>query len=73
MSARTTTIAVSHAEKRRLDEIAQQVYGESETIPYGTILTMLMDEFQGVGDGVDVEVDDGEEKTDDDGDGDADE
>lgn len=46
MSVRNTTIAVSPEEKNQLDQIAEDVFGESESIPYGSTVSMLITEFR---------------------------
>ncbi len=46
MSVRSTTIAVSQEEKEQLNEIAEDVFGESDSIPYGTTVSLLVSEFQ---------------------------
>jgi len=46
MPERNTTIVVSEDEKNSLDAVAADCFGESETIPYGVTLTMLMDEYE---------------------------
>jgi len=45
MSIRSTTIAISEGEKNDLDEVAEQVFGESESIPYGATISMLVEDF----------------------------
>ena len=44
-TTRSTTIAVSPDEKNRLDEIAEDVFGEAESIPYGATISLLIGEF----------------------------
>ena len=46
MTERTTTIALSDEEKSQLDEVAVDVFGESETIPYAVTLIYLIDNFE---------------------------
>jgi predicted DNA-binding protein len=46
MAERDTSIALSDEEKNRLDEVAEDAFGESKTIPYGVTLTYLMDNYQ---------------------------
>jgi len=46
MSVRSTTIAVSPEEKEQLNDIAEDVFGESKSIPYGTTVSFLISEFQ---------------------------
>jgi|APHM01.1.fsa_nt_gi hypothetical protein len=45
-TTRSTTIAVSPDEKEELDEIAEDVFGEAESIPYGVTIGLLINEFQ---------------------------
>ena len=44
-TTRSTTIAVSPDEKNELDEVAEDVFGESESIPYGATISLLIGEF----------------------------
>ena len=46
MAERNTSIALSEEEKNRLDEVAEDAFGECKTIPYGVTLTLLMDHYQ---------------------------
>lgn len=46
MSMRTTTIALSPGEKELLDQVAEEVFDESESIPYGSTVSLLVSEFQ---------------------------
>jgi len=46
MSVRNTTIAISPEEKNELDQIAEDVFGESDSIPYGSTVSMLITEFR---------------------------
>ena len=46
MAERNTSIALSEEEKNQLDEVAEDAFGESDTIPYGVTLTYLMDDYQ---------------------------
>jgi hypothetical protein len=46
MSTRNTTIAVSDSEKQRLDEVAEDAFGEAASIPYGVTVSMLIDNYQ---------------------------
>lgn len=53
MSTRTNPIALSEAEKERLDTVAEEAFGTSE-VPYGAIVSMLIEEYQ-QSDGSDTE------------------
>jgi hypothetical protein len=46
MTKRTTTISLSPEEKQRLDSVAKERFGESDTIPYGVTLNLLIDEYR---------------------------
>ncbi|WP_167768380.1 hypothetical protein [Haloarcula amylovorans] len=43
MTERNTTIALNESEKERLDNVAEDVFGESDTIPYGCTVSYLLD------------------------------
>jgi hypothetical protein len=44
---RTTTISISHEEKRQLDDAAQELCGTTE-VPYGEIIAQLVSEVTDV-------------------------
>ncbi|WP_135302112.1 hypothetical protein [Haloarcula amylovorans] len=46
MPARTKRIAVSESEKDRLKDVAEDVFGESDTIPYGVTVSYLIDRYE---------------------------
>jgi hypothetical protein len=46
MSQRKSTIALSEQEKSDLDQIAEDAFGEADTIPYGVTVSMLIDAYR---------------------------
>lgn len=46
MASRDTSIALSESEKSKLDKIAEDAFGESDTVPYGVTVSYLVDNFE---------------------------
>lgn len=47
--SRDKTVALSDNEKERLDGVRQEIYGTDE-VPYGVVITDLIDYYDGDGD-----------------------
>lgn len=46
ITKRTTIISLSPDEKKKLDHVAEDIYGEADTIPYGLTVSMLVSEYR---------------------------
>jgi len=46
MAKRNTSIALSKDEKSRLDQVAEEAFGEADTVPYGVTVSYLLDSFE---------------------------